>query len=315
MEFKSKTFLTFEEAAAKNWFMRPSESAAEKVIVEFEDGTSYTYTTKSEIHAGDVAVISANGKTGGEIGKVIGLIRGGGGKSYLNPVQFTFATDPKAEDFKKMASAISDLSKESVMFKRFAQCTYHDAYAPLIDKEIVYTLYAISILANPTLATSQAIKKVTEYLKRKKTLCPEFFGKKYNEICVDDSHTKPAPMHVHLAGYYSDWKKDWEAISRDSKINSTKIRFNSEGYLEYKYGNKKAEDIIRKESAISEYYTDAVMRSALSIIIRGGFVNLLQAVINADISLEKHIDMLCKLAKEIESLPCLEVLNDYKKKN
>ena len=81
------------------------------------------------------------------------------------------------------------------------------------------------------------------------------------------------------------------------------------------YGNKKAEDIIRKESAISEYYTDAVMRSALSIIIRGGFVNLLQAVINADISLEKHIDMLCKLAKEIESLPCLEVLNDYKKKS
>ena len=51
--------------------MRPAESALERVIVEFADGTSYTYTTKSEIHAGDVAVISLNGKTSGEIGRVV----------------------------------------------------------------------------------------------------------------------------------------------------------------------------------------------------------------------------------------------------
>lgn len=315
MEFKSKTFLTFEEAATKNWFVRPAESALERVIVEFADGTSYTYTTKSEIHSCDVAVISLNGKTGGEIGRVVSATNKGGGKSHLNPVQFTFATDPNAEQFKKMASSISDLSKESVMFKKFAQSTYHDAFAALIDKEIVYTLYAISILANPDLATPQIIKKVTEYLKRRKNLCPEFFGEKFNRVCVDDSHMKPASMHVHLAGYYHDWKKDWNTVSKNSKINSAKIRFSSEGYLKYKYGSKEAEDIIRNENEINEYYTKAVIRSALCVIIRGGFVNLLGAVIKAEIPLNEHIDMLCKLAKEIGSLPCLEVLNDYKKKS
>ena len=37
-------------------------------------------------------------------------------------------------------------------------------------------LYAISIVANPDIVTPQALKKATDYLKRPKTLCPEFFG-------------------------------------------------------------------------------------------------------------------------------------------
>ena len=95
MKNKSKTFLSFEESANKNWFMKPSEGKVERVLVEFADGTSYVYSTKAEIKAGDVAVISLRGKTGGEMGKILGPTTKGGGKSHLNPVQFTFATEPK----------------------------------------------------------------------------------------------------------------------------------------------------------------------------------------------------------------------------
>ena len=311
MENKSKTFLSFKEAAKKNWFMKPSEGKMEKVLVEFADGKSYIYTTKAEIKAGDVAVVSLKGKTGGEMGKVLEVTTKGGGKSHLNPIQFTFATKPTSENLKKMASAICDFSQESVVFKKFSTPMYgNDSYAFLIDREIVFTFYAISIVASPDITTSQALKKATDYLKRTKTLCPEFFGVK-----VKDTYNlggTPGAMCINLRGYYPNWEKDWEEVKNNSKLNTTSVCFEDDGFLRVTQGSKKAENIIKKDTVINEYYNDAVMRSTLCIIVRGGFVNLLKAIIDTGISIEKYTDKLCELAEEIGSLNCLKILNDYR---
>ena len=311
MKNKSKTFLSFEESANKNWFMKPSEGKVERVLVEFADGTSYVYSTKAEIKAGDVAVISLRGKTGDEMGKILGPTTKGGGKSHLNPVQFTFATEPTAENLKKMASAICDFSKESVVFNKFSLPMYGvDSHAFLIDREIVFTLYAISIVANPDIVTPQALKKATDYLKRPKTLCPEFFGANTKDTYYVVG--PPGAMCINLRGYYHNWEKDWKEVKSSSKLNTTNVRFKDDGFLRFIRGSEKAENIIRNDTTINEYYNDAVMRSALCIIVRGGFVNLLKAIINTGISIEKYIDMVCELAEEIGSLNCLDVLNNYK---
>ena len=307
----SKTFMNFETAATENWFLtHTSNGKSERYEVEFEDGKSFIYKTRNKIQPNDIVVICNKGMTGGEMGKAIGISKKGGGKSFLNPIQFVFEKNPNEDDIKKMASKLADLSNPDVAFKKYAsKYLYNDAEADIINDEIENVLFACCVLANENLATSKSLQKAKDYLEHPKAICSELFGLKFNEKCIDPNFIindlKSGKLKISLQGYYPGWEQEWTELSIKGKLKDKK----EPGVIWIEKGSANLEKLIRTATDFSKYYNDLIYRSSLAIIIRGGFVNLLKAAFSVSIPCSDYIDGFRVLAENVGSFKCLEILN------
>lgn len=307
----TKTHIGFDEAAKKNWYLTcMAQKPAAKVKIKFEDGNEYTYKSKNTINIGDVAVIGPGCKTSSEMGKVT-LVGAGGGSGHLCRAQYVFADAPSQDEIKKMSAKIFNYQDPDTVFKKLVGSNLAGViHISIVDTEIENVLFACCILAHEELAAASAVKKAKDCLANEKFLCPALFGTKMNEHI---NECAPPMIYFDISGYYTDWEENFLNHPILSEIENKKNILEMDGSLVLdKKPSKGLEKFFKDHKDFAIFYNELVFRSALSIVIRGGFVNILNAAMNVHMPIEGFYDKLIELAQEIGSSHCLGILEEHR---
>ena len=131
--------------------------------------------------------------------------------------------------------------------------------------------------------------------------------------CDNEYKRKGYYYTFNLIGCYPGWRKKCDALSIWKQvISKSGIRYDGNGRVTVTRGDDEIASKIKDDNEFGEFYNELIFRSAFSILIRGGFVNLLEAGLSANPPIGGFIDDLCKFAEDIGSVFCLEVLEKYR---
>lgn len=328
-ERTSNNAISFEETAQKQWYlsMRPA-TPKQTLHVTFDDDKSYAFLGTNKVNIGDPVIIDYGGASSYKMGVVSDAVNGITIKRThaLKPL-FVFTTDPGKTELKKNAQAMNTLEEnerlEDIYIsvgKELSKNGFH-----LIDYLVSGVLNAISVVAFPKLVGESAVLGAKEYLAKEKNIPGYIFGRDStdyfnNAICL--AWTLPEyddECEFSLTGYYPGWKEELLGCSIwNEKLGRMNACWDEreKAYLLYlKNGSTKLQSIFGKSDDFRKMTNELVFRSAFSILIRGGFANLLEAALSTQMPIIDFYDDLVSFAKEIESMPCYELLKDTDYKN
>lgn len=309
----TKNYLGFEKAAEMNWYLTcmPTKPVP-KVKIRLEDGKEYVYKGKNTIKVGDVAVIGRGCKTSFEMGQVTAVGATGGGKSYASKAQYVFATNPSQDEIKKMSDKICNYQDVQIAFKQLkldGKLLAGNVEVPVVDADIESVLFACCVLSNQSVATTAAIKKAKECLETPKFLCAELLGTKINKNIQSPHYPN---IYLQFSGYYPTWEEEFHVQPICVEMESKRSIYLYENSICYEKGSKDLEKFVSGHKEFSVFYNELIFRSALSILIRGGFVNLLRQALSLRMPIGDFYDKLIDLAKEIGSTYCLALLQAHR---
>ncbi len=319
--------ISYSKAAEKKWFLSVKPASPKQTLsIKFEDDKSYKYLGIGRVEKGDPVVIDYGGATSYMMGVVDGTENGVTIKRThaLNPL-FAFTTEPSKAEIKKNVEAgkkFEDLKELDHYFGYMEQ----ENKLHIIDHLVLGVLNAISALAFPSLTTAANITKIKLYLKEKQTVPSIYFSEKMSDrfFCDDImSGFNIDHSEIIFSGFYPEWSdellkcKFWEAEElkgvfkrEDSELNQKTVKFN------YAYGSAELEAFFDKNEEFNGFMNELILRSALSVIIKGGMVNLLEAALSTEMPIKSFYSKLKAYAAEIGSAACLNVLQsvDYENK-
>lgn len=308
--YLTKNYLGFENAASKNWCISTIyQKHPCKAKVEFEDGKSALYRSVNNVEKGDVAVIGNGCKTSYAMGKVIDNTNTSGGKTKLSALPFVFTDSADVDIIKRAAQKMSEASLKTT---QIAYSEKTESYCfDITEADIRGILYAISILAFKDYATAAQIKKATAFLETPKKFNTELFEQ---EVFLLD-FMKWTIGSVRLSGFYEGWSEKFQNLAVWGKTKSagceTSYRQADDCDALDIYNDNASDslkEILEGDEELNMTYSEHCFRSALSIIIRGGFTNLLEAALSVNTPVKFFYGELCALAEEIGSVYCLEIL-------
>lgn len=138
--------------------------------------------------------------------------------------------------------------------------------------------------------------------------------KEYEDDYFDGEDEDEAYHRFFFAGCYPGWRDQLQSLTIWDKLGEygKYIDFDIDEGVTIIKGNKEVAALFREDKEFCDFYNELVYRSAISLLIRGGFVNLLKALLSAKPPIDGFIDKLCDFAKKLGSTYCLDVLEKYK---
>ncbi len=309
------TSLCFEEAASKKWF--PYVTKSSKVCeVKFCDGSTKKYATGAGSNIKDVVVIGPGCKSSYSMGEILSIDKGK--TSYLVAPMISFSVDPTKSAIQKCfkgicnIKSISDLvdllpyNLDPFIYEGLASLDVYEEFS-LSDIHILNFLYAATILAYPKLAGTEAVKAAQKILSGTFSVPNFMFGSKMKKLCEDGS------VFVNFSGFYPGWKDGFKKMSVFAECEALDP---SNGFSEdnnllvFEFdGGSEVQRIFKENSEFQSFYHKHIVRSALSLLIRGGFTNLLEAALSVKIQgIDDFYEHLARFAYDIGSIPCLEII-------
>ena len=322
---KTINAMSFEDAANKKWYlsMKPA-SPKETLEVKFDDGKAYKFLGTGQVKVGDPVIIDYGGASSYKMGNVVGIEKGITIKRAhaLKPL-FTFTTNPGKPEIKKNLNGIVEYKEAkdfSDSFDDFYLYNNNDRFH-IVDHLVEGVLNAISVVAFPDLAGDKAVTKAKLFLAEEKSVPDFIFGRDFSDMYFAAGSDIPCAAETaenSFTGFYPGWKD--HLLSCDvwrsdlGRVEKTWDEREQAYYLYYKNGSKKLESIFKKSDSFKKMTNELVFRSALSILIRGGFKNLLEAALSVQMPIAGFYDKLTEFAKDIGSNECYGVLKntDYK---
>lgn len=133
--------------------------------------------------------------------------------------------------------------------------------------------------------------------------------------CVYDDSAKS--HSICFEGCYPEWEDQFQSLSIcDELYKYSEYAVCSDKEIIIFEGSEKIAAMFREDKEFCDFYNELIYRSAISLLIRGGFVNLLKALLSAKPPIEKFIDELREFSFDVGSIYCTDVLDDYgKEKN
>ncbi len=309
---ETKSLIPYAEAAEKKWFLnhKPARPVKE-VNVRFTNGKSYRYLSRTECTPNDVFTIDYGGATSCCMGQVeeVGRIEHLKPFSAMNPL-FVFSTDPGKREIKRNVSADKTIDPEIII----ADHNYWGCC--MVDRYIANILDSITVLAFSKFVDDEAIAEAEKYLKTKCFVPAELFSKNIQSML--DYSIAYGTGNIVFSGYYPGWLEDFKSLGFWNKdcikktIDRTHEKYNCY-IIEYHVKDEVTGDLFEKDPEFLEAFNELVYRSALSILIRGGFVNLLEAALTAEMPIDAYYDKLIDYANEIGSTYCCKVLKEARK--
>lgn len=315
----------FKEAAGKKWFLSVKPASPKQTLaVKFEEGKAYKFIGTGIVNIGDPVIIDYGGASSYKMGTVKGIEKGITIKRThaLKPL-FTFTTDPDKSAIKKNTTFIKELTEiEDVdsYFDDFSLDEDADKFH-VIDHLVGGVLNAISVVAFPNLAGAAAVDKAKLFLAAEKPVPGFVFGQKFSDRFFAAS--SGIPYHADSAensftGFYPGWKEDLLNcdVWKSGDLSNVKMTWDSREqayYLYYLDGSETMENLFNSNDGFKKMTNELVFRSALSILIRGGFVNLLEAALSVEMPIKGFYEKLRGFAKEIGSNESYDLLEktDY----
>ena len=324
---KTITSIPFAEASKKNWFLSTKPASPKQTIsVAFENGKSYKYLGTSRVNVGDPVVIDWGGATSYQIGNIDSIEDGVTIKrSHALKLLFVFSTDPDKAEIKRNSQGMCLLEDEKDIESYFNLGEPHseDRFR-IIDFLVSGVLNAITVLAFPAMSKPETVEEAKAYLKVEKTVPSIMFNKAFTDHFYGefwDGIMYAEQAEVALTGFYPGWI---EQLQNSEFVQSDAFRSleidtdlkNNVYYMYFPKGSAKRAKYFSECDEFKQLANELVMRSALSILIRGGFVNLLKAALSTQMPIKSFYQKLITFADEIGSKECSALLKseDYENK-
>lgn len=307
-----------------------------------ENGNEYMYRTYFRVGVGDYIVIGSKGyKTTGQMARVTEVMPlSATKKKFTAYAAFCFSQRPQKRDIKNVEG--KDWAWLLKIGKKVSIRAESSVYST-VDRWVFYLLAATSVLAFPHLASPEAIQRANDIIGSKKTIPGFWYGEHYRFYAdlgyYTDEITVPI---VSFSGYYPEWEKRlfslgiWKKIERigaqktemcdDDYYDEVDRYLEIYGYESYCIGkvvNGKLgwciygcespdfEKLIDEDAEYHEACNELIFRSALSILIRGDFANLLDAFLAAKPPINSFASSLASYARDCESKECISILSKY----
>ncbi|MBO4787814.1 MAG: leucine-rich repeat domain-containing protein [Lachnospiraceae bacterium] len=324
---KTITNIPFTEASTKNWFLSTKPASPKQTLsVAFENGKSYKYLGTSRANAGDPVIIDWGGATSYCLGNVDSAENGITVKRSraLKPL-FVFSTDPDKTEIKYNGQGMNSL-EEVEDIESYFHMGYpgHEDLFRITDYLVSGVLNAITVLAFPAMSKPEKVEEAKAYLRTSKHVPILMFAKEFTEHYYGEYYDKimyADQAEVALTGFYPGWD---EQIQNSEFIHSVAFKAleidmvfeNNVYYMYFKNGSEKHVKFFTECEEFIQLTNELVMRSALSVIIRGGFVNLLKAALSTEMPIKGFYKKLIVFADEIGSKECSTLLKsiDYENK-
>ncbi len=328
---KTINSMSFEKAAEKKWYLSMTPASPKQTLeVTFNDGKAYKFLGTGKVNIGDPVIIDYGGASSYKMGNVTEAVNGITIKRThaLKPL-FVFTTEPDKTDLKKNAKALKGLEDETDLKAAFSDIRDIDLAENgfhVTDYLIAGVLNAISVIAFPKLSGDKAVESAKAFLAEKKAVPGFVFGKEASSLFYE-AISSAFPVYpeenkysVSFTGFYPGWKEDllscsvWE--NKLGKVDKYWSEKENAYFLSMGHGTGALQSTFKKNQDFNKLTNELIFRSALSIIIRGGFVNLLDAALSAQMPIVDFYDDVVAFAKDIGSEACWELLKsvDYKNK-
>ena len=324
---RTTTSISFTDASKKDWFLSTKPASPKQTIsVTFENGKSYKYLGTSKVKPGDPVIIDWGGATSYHMGNVDSIEEGVTIKrSHALKPLFVFSTSPESAEIKRNSLGMCLLEDEKDIESYFNLGEPHSENRfRIIDFLVSGVLNAITVVAFPAMSKPETVKKAKEYLKAEKTIPSLMFTKAFTDHFYGefwDGITYAEQAEVALTGFYPGWN---EQIQNCEFVNSDAFKSldidlcfeNNVYYMYFSKGSAKRAKFFAENDEFKHLSNELVMRSALSILIRGGFVNLLKAALSTQMPIKGFYQKLIAFADEIGSAECSALLKseDYENK-
>ena len=291
---------TMSDAAAKDWSLTGIfKKSVQQATVQLESGKEYQYACRWPFKEGDVAII---GNTLLQNYTVI--------EQSPNSGQFGLITyaEPKMTIKKSHAVELDYVFTESVSKKNITDCIKY-LESPLKFETLQYgkmsenyfplsfyirrLLAAASIIAHPKFAAAEDIEVAKNYIGEKQDL---------GEMDLWVGPPEPAGLN------FTDTQIDTNYKS-EQYLQELGIRSDYEMYDFMGLPAKEYDRIIRSANVFINKYAYI---GTISVMVRGGFVNLLKAFISAEPPINDFYDEMIELIGETGNTEALSVLKSYK---
>lgn len=326
---KTVNALPMAEASKKDWYLSVKPASPRQTLTAaFDDGKSYQYLEQGKVNPGDPVVIDFGGATSYRMGRVTEAVNGITIKRThaLKPL-FTFSTDPQKAEIKKNSDGLNKLEEVSDAsgYFKLSPSSSTEGQFRVVDFLVIGVLNAITVIAHADLATPGMLKEAKEYLAEAKPVPGIVFGREFTDAYYGvwfDILRYAESAEVILTGHYPGWDSDLLGCGFWQSEEYRKLRIQSEwnddhtGYfLYFKDGSKPRQKFFSQCEEFKTITNELVMRSALSILIRGGFTNLLKAALTVEMPIKGFYRKLIAFADEIGSTECSKLLKDIDYEN
>ena len=291
---------TMSDAVEKDWSLTGIfKKSVQQATVQLESGKEYQYACRWPFKEGDVAII---GNTLLQNYTVI--------EQSPNSGQFGLITyaEPKMTIKKSHAVELDYVFTESVSKKNITDCIKY-LESPLKFETLQYgkmsenyfplsfyirrLLAAASIIAHPKFAAAEDIEVAKNYIGEKQDL---------GEMDLWVGPPEPAGLN------FTDTQIDTNYKS-EQYLQELGIRSDYEMYDFMGLPAKEYDRIIRSANVFINKYAYI---GTISVMVRGGFVNLLKAFISAEPPINDFYDEMIELIGETGNTEALSVLKSYK---
>ena len=316
-----------KDAGGKDWYLSVKPASPKQTLsVRFEDGKQYKYLGTGKVNVGDPVVIDFGGATSYMMGNVSAAEDGITIKrSHALKPLFTFSAGPDKTEIKKNAEGIRGLEEVKDVAGFFADTPgqMNEDRFRVVDYLVGGVLNAITVIAFQELAVPAAVRAAKAFLAAEKPVPALVFGSKFcNEYYGEFAGLKLKKAdnaEVAFTGHYPGWKDDllscafWNSEAYNSLgIQSQWNKENTVYYLYFKKGAAAKEKFFAQCDEFRTVTNELVMRSALTILIRGGFANLLRAALSVEMPIKGFYGKLIAFADEIGSTECSSILKNTK---
>ena len=230
----------------------------------------------------------------------------------------SFSVDPTKNAIQKCFKGICDVKSISdlvdllqytldpFVYEGMASSEIYDNFA-LSDIHILNFLYAATILAYPKLAGQEAVKVAQKILSGKFSVPNFMFESKMKKLSGESF------VFINFSGFYPGWKDDFKKLSVFADCEaldpSSDLCEDNELLIFSFKSSSNIQSTFKEHPEFQEFYHQHIVRSALSLLIRGGFTNLLEAALSVKIQgVDEFYEHLARFAYDIGSIPCLEII-------
>lgn len=296
-----------DDACRKDWFIAPVPSKVQQVKVQLNDGKSYDYACRYAASEDSVAVIgwefpelnsdsidpSVNSGAMGHVNEVLPKLTIK--RSRAVEIDYIFNCNPAKKDLTQCVKYLKlDSYKKTLQFEK--------ELTPIrpISYHIRRVLAAASILAYPKFVSEEDLelakatifefKTIDDKMSVLTTELPEYVG-----VALSDVHTPNANI-----------SKTFEQITLDVE--------NDENWMEGNGDLGFANNILKKFAkleSVSNFVNKYAHFGAVSLMVRGGFVNLLNAYLSVNPPIAEFHDEMCQVLDGVGHKEAFEVLKAY----
>ena len=281
----SASGMSFTEALGTEWFVvTPAGKKFRKQCIVFPDGRRCEFNTQYDHTPEDVVVIGGDGKYFGMIGSPD--FSGAPVTEYDTDgrVRFVFRKDPTEEDVRKMSRRLTSLSDSDASMKRYIseRVGDEDVVADVVNDNIEIELIACA-LVNNRFASEKLRSKASSETHDDKNCGLRMVGDYLDEVNgKEEKRTgQKSGVVIKFNGYFSGWEKERDSLDAWAKLSKKRGCEAVPGKLRLTELTLAIAEICWDDGPFDRYYGSLIFKSALSIIVRCGFANLLQGALNS----------------------------------